>query len=114
MYVEDYMHAEIGNTDPVLSYSQNFAFAKNGEAGTLITQVQQATSTGWDDGPPTVFVTVADNGTASATGDDGVPSETGMPTESRRNATAHAPVEGKSSRVQWGVMGLVAFMLGLM
>ncbi|KAJ4360456.1 uncharacterized protein N0V89_001019 [Didymosphaeria variabile] len=99
MYVEDYVHAEIGNTDPVLSYSQNFAFAKAGNVGTLVTEQEGPTSTsGWDSGPPTVFVTVLDIGSATSTGDGAVrETGTGEATATRvGNKTALVPVEGES------------------
>ncbi|CAI6336507.1 unnamed protein product [Periconia digitata] len=36
MFVEDFINAETGNKQPVLSYSQIFAFAKEGESGTTV------------------------------------------------------------------------------
>ncbi|KAK7188401.1 hypothetical protein PSPO01_05592 [Paraphaeosphaeria sporulosa] len=95
MYVEDYLQPGIGNKDPVLSYSQNFAFAREGEAAILVTVQPTATSGEGDGGPPTVFVTVAGDGTASVTGEgDVVETGTGTgtgtveATGSRGNKTA--------------------------
>ncbi|PVH99685.1 hypothetical protein DM02DRAFT_656160 [Periconia macrospinosa] len=36
MFVEDYVQNSIGNKVPVVSYSQGFAFAKEGESGTTV------------------------------------------------------------------------------
>lgn len=36
MFVEDFMQSAIGNKAPVLSYSQSFAFAKEGESATTV------------------------------------------------------------------------------
>lgn len=113
MYVEDYMHEEIGNVDPVLSYSQNFAFAKEGEAPVLATE--EASSTVPERGPPTVYVTVIDNGTATATstGTGGSVKETATATR-MRNGTAMVPVEGKASRIGYNVLGGILLLLGAM
>ncbi|KAF2437878.1 hypothetical protein P171DRAFT_505587 [Karstenula rhodostoma CBS 690.94] len=127
MYVDDYLQPAVGNADPVLSYSRNFAFAREGEAARLVTGAPTVTSGEGegegDGGPPTVFVTVVGNGTASVTG-DGEVVETGTGTVgmeatgegegSRGNKTAFAPVEGRAARVEWSLMGGVGLLLGLL
>lgn len=115
MYVDDYFQTSIGNKDPVVSYSQNFAFAREGEPA--VTATEEPSSTGLDRGPPTVYVTVLGNGTATATatgtGDEGGVSETGAPTRSR-NSTTLAPLQGKAARMGYGGLGAVMLLLGLL
>ena len=110
MYVEDYVQADIGNDLPVLSYSHNFAFAKEGEAGTLVTE--EATSTVFDSGPPTVYVTVSDDATAT-TNDVGTVSETAASTR-LRNATNLLPLEGSGSKITRSMLSGLMLLLGLL
>ncbi|KAF2011073.1 hypothetical protein BU24DRAFT_413754 [Aaosphaeria arxii CBS 175.79] len=64
MYVDDYIKPDIGNKDPVLSYSPNFMFIpENGEIPPpeqqTITNTMSSPPTLWPS-PETVFVTVTD------------------------------------------------------
>lgn len=114
MYVEDYFHAEIGNQLPVLSYSPNFEFAKPGEAGTLVTE--QMTSTVFDAGPPTVYVTVTGEATATGTGDMGSFGEGPAPTRLRNSTTTSSlvPLEGAGSKITGNFLGGILLLLGLL
>jgi len=44
IFVEDYLNEEIGNKRPVVSWSQNFAFAADGESGSVVDDDQSGTS----------------------------------------------------------------------
>lgn len=118
MYVEDYLQESVGNTEPVVSYSQNFAFARVGERGVTATETDEATSTGVDPGPPTVYVTVVDNGTATETetGREGWEGGTAMatPTGERNASSSLVPVEGGAARMGYGGLGAVLLVLGLL
>lgn len=123
MYVEDYMREGSGNGEPVVSYSQNFGFARLGEGAVTVTVVTTATvteggsGTSEGRGPPTVYVTVGGNGTgmgtATATGEEGGVSETAAATRGR-NSTKEAPLEGRAARVGSGGLGAVMLLMGLL
>lgn len=70
IFVEDYIKEELGNRHPVVSWSQNFAFAADGQGGTV-----------GDDAPTnssTVPVYVTEHMHATATGSKGAPTTTGL------------------------------------
>lgn len=123
MYVDDYLHPEIGNTDPVLSYSSNFCFAaepgQQGETGPGESSTADVVSTVVSDVllQSTVFVTVHDPAST------GIATTTGMFRESatvmatsapRINGTDLAPFKGGASKLGWSLQGWLLLLLGLL
>lgn len=106
-----------GNGEPVVSYSQNFGFARVGEGAVTVVTTATATEggsgTSGGRGPPTVYVTVGGNGTATATGEEGGVSETAAATRGR-NSTKEAPLEGRAARMGYGGLGAVMLLMGLL
>lgn len=109
MYVEDYVNTDIGNQDPVLSYSQNFAFAKPGESGTTVTDTMTSS-----DGSNMVTVYVTADGTMTsgggATGATTTPSVTGG---APKNGTGPLAAQGAATRLQRSIPGALLLLLGL-
>lgn len=116
LYVEDYVKEDINNKDPVLAYSSNFAFAKDGEPGTTVSEPMTSTSLEGDS-PGTVFVTVYDSTTAgvgmTATGTGPTVSVTATRAPAK-NDTAPSLAEGKASRPGRSVVSALLLMLGLL
>lgn len=90
MYVDDFMKPEINNRDPVLSYSQNFAFAL--EPGQLISVPESSSST--TSGPSRTMTPVT--GYAYVTIHDGV-NITLVPPKSMPSRTTTVPGTGIQS-----------------
>ncbi|KAF2735677.1 hypothetical protein EJ04DRAFT_563183 [Polyplosphaeria fusca] len=116
MYVDDYIKPEIGNNDPVLSYSQNFGFAP--EPGQNISATDTSTTTPTpiiESSPSQITVTVYDGPSAQSMG--GTPATvsstaTGTPTsvQDHHNTTA-SPSQGLGYKV--GQAFPAAFLLFL-
>jgi hypothetical protein len=79
IFVEDYINEEIGNHLPVVSWSQNFAFAADGESGTIV----DATTTSTDGIP--VLVTQQ----SSATSNLGATSTIATTSATAKSPSAH-------------------------
>ncbi|KAF2641887.1 hypothetical protein P280DRAFT_479148 [Massarina eburnea CBS 473.64] len=111
LFVEDFIQSSIGNKDPVLSFSQNFAFAKEGESGTVVS-VDLATVTSARQLPlETVVLTsmVHESGsTGKLTGNAETATATRIPA---RNGTAFDPVQGAASKKQ-NLLGAALVVLG--
>ncbi|KAF2247072.1 hypothetical protein BU26DRAFT_520343 [Trematosphaeria pertusa] len=116
IYVEDYMHPEIGNRDPVVSYGQNFEFAPaDGQQEPAVAQSDSyiggmPTPTG--DGAPGTVVTVtvyeSPNPYASPTSPLPPASATsGM-------ATAAPLTPGAASRVKGSIASALLLLLGFL
>jgi len=112
MYVEDYVHEEIGNKDPVVSYSQNFAFAKDGEPGTVVSDGPVPTAA--DGEPVTRCATASGVTTVTSTGSAWGTGSLGATPTSTMNRTAFAPLDGAASRVGWGFSSALLVFLGLL
>ncbi|KAF2794416.1 hypothetical protein K505DRAFT_417118 [Melanomma pulvis-pyrius CBS 109.77] len=118
MYVDDYLHPEIGNKDPVLSYSSNFCFAPEPgqDAGVGESSTTALASSAMPDVQQqgTVFVTVHDTATtyigATTRPFNASATATGAP---NRNITDSAPIHGAAPRMRQTLPTIVLLFLGL-
>ncbi|KAF2120135.1 hypothetical protein BDV96DRAFT_595713 [Lophiotrema nucula] len=121
MYVDDYWKPDVGNTDPVLSYSQNFAFAlAPGQTPTKLSSAvpEETSSMAMDVGPGTVTITVWDDPTSSTA----VAPTTSAPASASASTSAlpeqssipAVPSQGMASRLRAAFPAGVLLLLGLL
>lgn len=126
MYVDDYLKPEIGNESPVLSYSQNFAFAP--EPGQVVSAVLESSSsitegvgvgsTSVRDGVPNtggMTMTSGFNGMTAPSGSEETMA-TPIATTTRNengNTTVGQPSQGVGSRVFGAVPAVLLLFLRL-
>ncbi|KAF1954764.1 hypothetical protein CC80DRAFT_549947 [Byssothecium circinans] len=118
MFVEGYMQNSTGNKEPVISYSQNFAFAKEGEEGTVVS-IDTATMTetgGWP--LETVVWTTTSLESSSGvgrtvTGKAGTTTTAAVTKIPGGNGTVFGDVEGTGWRGRQNLVGAGLKILGL-
>jgi hypothetical protein len=111
--VEDFVQSSIGNTEPVLSLSQSFAFAKDGESGTIVS-VDVATLTTAGGLPLETVVLSSTDLDSTSTGQ--VRTTSARPTKSSilvKNGTASAPAENIASKMRQSLLGAFLLLLDL-
>jgi hypothetical protein len=112
--VEDYLNKDIGNQRPVVSWSQNFAFAADGESGSVVDDGPSGTNS---DGVP-VYVTDGQSATTSlaVASTTATTRATATATKSVPDVRLAPPAQGEAYSLKGGmwVSGALWFALGFM
>jgi hypothetical protein len=115
IFVEDYLHDEIGNRRPVVSWSQNFAFAADGESGSVVDDEPSTTNS---EGVP-VYVTDRQSATmgssaASTVTSTSVSAKTTATTSLPKGGSVAPPTQGEASTLKGSMWlsGALSLVLG--
>ncbi|KAF2683859.1 hypothetical protein K458DRAFT_43206 [Lentithecium fluviatile CBS 122367] len=110
IFVEDYVNEEIGNRHPVVSWSQNFAFAADGESGTVVNDEGTTTSS---EGVP-VLVTNSKSATSSLGPTTTAAAASATPTGSSPNRALMSPAaQSEALKLERDILLLAVLSLAL-